>query len=279
MTDTTKSPKQVNHKFPLKSIEFEGKLLSANIDGTTIVYDGKVLTQHICKAKKHLNGFYGVWVGKRRLYTHKIVAMIYVPNPKNYPIVTHIDTITTNNHYKNLKWGTFSEVAKNMRVADRYLDMGSDDRRSKISYKECLKVAKRLDNGEPASKIAVEYNTSEMSINRIRKKYSKRKSVAIMYSDEIKQNARNLLLAGNTAKYVSSELGIAYETVWKWAKAWNIEYPKKTKAYTPELKSKILDMYNNGSSYKEISSELSISYSTAWKTVTDHKKQKQYLTK
>lgn len=272
MTDTIKSSKQVNHKFPLKSIEFEGKLLSANIDGTTIVYDGKVLTQHIAKAKPHLLGFWGVWVGKHRLYTHKIVAMIYVPNPNNYRIVTHIDTITTNNHYKNLKWGVFNEVAKNMRVADRYLDMGSDTRKSKISYKECLKVAKRLDNGEPASKIAVEYNTSEMSINRIRKRYCKHKSVAIMYSEEIKQKARNLLLDGNTAKYVSVELGIVYETVWKWAKAWNIDYPKKTMLYSPQLKSKILDMYNNGSSYKEISLELNISYSTAWKTVTDHKK-------
>lgn len=279
MTDTVKSSKQITHRFPLKSIEFEGKLLSSNIDGTTIVYDGRVLTQHICKAKDHLNGFYGVWIGKRKLYTHKIVAMIYVPNPKNYRIVTHIDTITTNNHYKNLKWGTFSEVGKNMRVADRYLDIGSDDKKSKISYKECLKVVKRLDKGEPASKIAVEYNTSEMSINRIRKKYCKRKSVAITYSDEIKQKARNLLLAGNTAKDVSAELGIVYETVWKWAKAWNIDYPKKTMFYTPKLKSKILDMYNNGSSYKEISLELSISYSTAWKTVTDHKKINQTKTK
>lgn len=45
----------------------------------------------------------------RSIYTkmvHKLVAKIYVPNPNNYPFVCHIDDVGTNNHYKNLIWGT-----------------------------------------------------------------------------------------------------------------------------------------------------------------------------
>lgn len=38
----------------------------------------------------------------------RLVALVYCPNPNNYPIVMHIDNDPTNNHYTNLMWGTYS---------------------------------------------------------------------------------------------------------------------------------------------------------------------------
>lgn len=39
-------------------------------------------------------------------YLHRLVAMAYIPNPNNYPIVRHLDDIGTNNTVNNLRWGT-----------------------------------------------------------------------------------------------------------------------------------------------------------------------------
>ena len=43
--------------------------------------------------------------GNRRL-VHRLVASAFIPNPKNLPIVRHMDDNPLNNHFKNLKWGT-----------------------------------------------------------------------------------------------------------------------------------------------------------------------------
>ena len=48
--------------------------------------------------------------GNRYKYTiHRLVAINFIPNPNNYPIVLHLDNNKLNTHYTNLKWGTYSE--------------------------------------------------------------------------------------------------------------------------------------------------------------------------
>ena len=41
---------------------------------------------------------------------HRLVALKYIPNPNNYPVVNHKDLNKSNNHVSNLEWCT---VAKN----------------------------------------------------------------------------------------------------------------------------------------------------------------------
>lgn len=43
---------------------------------------------------------------KKRTGVSRLVALAWIPNPNNYPIVMHLDNDPLNNHYKNLKWGT-----------------------------------------------------------------------------------------------------------------------------------------------------------------------------
>ena len=49
-----------------------------------------------------------------KIFVHRLVAMVYLSNPNNLPIVMHLDNNIYNNHYKNLKWGTYKENTQQM---------------------------------------------------------------------------------------------------------------------------------------------------------------------
>lgn len=55
--------------------------------------------------------------GKKNLYfIHRLVAMCFIPNPNNYPIINHKDQNPSNNYYKNLEWCSYKY---NNNYADR----------------------------------------------------------------------------------------------------------------------------------------------------------------
>ena len=64
--------------------------------------------------KKDSDGYHDILLvcedGKRRHFrVHRLVAMTYIGNPENLPVVMHLDNNKSNNHYSNLKWGTVQE--------------------------------------------------------------------------------------------------------------------------------------------------------------------------
>ena len=70
---------------------------------------------------------------KKRWYirVHIIIALYFVPNPQNKPIVGHKDNIKHHNNYRNLEWTTVSENTK--KAFDECLahnDKGFDDSQS-----------------------------------------------------------------------------------------------------------------------------------------------------
>lgn len=46
---------------------------------------------------------------KETLKISRLVAMHFIPNPENKPVVNHIDGNKKNDHYSNLEWNTISE--------------------------------------------------------------------------------------------------------------------------------------------------------------------------
>lgn len=50
-------------------------------------------TVHLCKNGK-----------TKELKIHRLVALHFIPNPQNYPMVNHIDENRENNNVENLEW-------------------------------------------------------------------------------------------------------------------------------------------------------------------------------
>lgn len=61
------------------------------------------------KPQKDRCGYYRVKIFEKTYAVHRLVAMEFIPNPYNYPIVHHIDENKTNNVSTNLIWCTHQQ--------------------------------------------------------------------------------------------------------------------------------------------------------------------------
>lgn len=67
------------------------------------------MRRRIKKPLKHPHGYYmTVLCNKKRLLIHRLVAMAFIPNPNNYPIINHKNLKKNDNHVDNLEWCTHS---------------------------------------------------------------------------------------------------------------------------------------------------------------------------
>lgn len=81
-----------------------------------VVYsNGTVLSEkngkrHWLKLQKINSGYFIVRMKANGVETkwlvHRLIAMLFVSNPHNYPVVNHIDGNRENNDYRNLEWTT-----------------------------------------------------------------------------------------------------------------------------------------------------------------------------
>lgn len=64
------------------------------------------------QVSKGTRGYAQVQLGNRTVKIHRLVALVFIPNPENKPQVNHIDGNKTNNCVSNLEWCDNSENQK-----------------------------------------------------------------------------------------------------------------------------------------------------------------------
>ena len=65
---------------------------------------------------------------KKYVYLHRAMAEAFIPNPKNYPVVRHLDDDVDNNELWNLAWGTQLDNHYDCVENDHYRPFTDEDR-------------------------------------------------------------------------------------------------------------------------------------------------------
>lgn len=88
-------------------------------DGYYISDDGRVFSEMSGGFKKLFisrEGYYRASLWKKgrgkNVSVHRLVALAFIPNPHNYPMINHIDGNKLNNNVSNLEWCTASMNGK-----------------------------------------------------------------------------------------------------------------------------------------------------------------------
>lgn len=104
---------------------------------------------------------------KKMKRIHQLVALSFLKNPNNYPIVHHLDNNRQNNFYLNLKWCSNQQNLKYMFDQNRNIPtVGTINGMSKLSEKEVLLIRQRAKT-EKYKIIANDLNIGISSISQI----------------------------------------------------------------------------------------------------------------
>lgn len=98
---------------------------------------------------------------------HRLVALAFIPNPKNKQFVNHKDGNKLNNCVENLEWVSPSENLKHAYDNGLMSHKGENNSRSKLKNVDIPVIRERIRNGEMLKTIAKDYNVHYSVISGI----------------------------------------------------------------------------------------------------------------
>ena len=108
--------------YPGYHVSKRGKIYSRwDVNGKGILSKRYHLKQpHLNKNGRCIIGLSQPGIGTTKWLVHRLVALVYLPNPEGLPYVCHKDNVPTNNSVNNLYWGTqkdnMSQASKDGRM-------------------------------------------------------------------------------------------------------------------------------------------------------------------
>lgn len=113
-------------------------------------------------------GYLATRVGRKLMKVHRLVAIAFIPNPKNLPEVNHINGITTDNRACNLEWTTpRNNQLHALRIGLRVPIKGSQIGTSKLTEDKVILCRKLHLSGVAKIEIARRINISRTQVGRI----------------------------------------------------------------------------------------------------------------
>jgi hypothetical protein len=87
---------------------------------------------------------------------HRLLGIVFIPNPNDLPMIDHIDRNPKNNHISNLRWVTHSQNQENRgipahnKLGEHYISFNKGDYRVRIKRNDILhsKTFKTLDEAK-----------------------------------------------------------------------------------------------------------------------------------
>ena len=113
-----------------------------NFPNYSITTDGKVFShtsnRFLKPAINKREGYKSVNIHKKRITIHRLVALTYIPNPEDKPIVDHINRKKFDNRQENLRWVTQKENLNNTHVGRGMVRFNNCWTTSKWLYQWCV---------------------------------------------------------------------------------------------------------------------------------------------
>lgn len=156
---------------------YEG-LYKINRQGDVYIMKKPRKQEGIKKPSIDKDGYKQVSLSKNGKYTtykvHRLVALTFIPNPNNLPVINHIDGNKQNNRVDNLEWCTRSEndlhayrLGLRKPVPIEKKARGERTRTAKLKEHEVIYIKQHKDID--ANILMKKFNVSRSTINSIRK--------------------------------------------------------------------------------------------------------------
>ena len=133
--------------------------------------DGRIYSKKISRylklGKNKAFGYLQVHLCKKTYRVNRIIALTFIPNPKNLPCVGHKDNDRTNNHVSNLYWCSYKENTQQC-IKDGRLKPKGKPQRSRFVI-SCIQADYLL--GVSRTLIKQRYNVSDFSITMYTKDF------------------------------------------------------------------------------------------------------------
>lgn len=131
-------------------------------DKYSVYSEGKVMnmiTHKLLYMDTNHKGYYRVRLNGKRTFVHRLVAIVFVPNPLNLPQVNHKDHNKLNNFADNLEWCT------NQYNNEHSFLHGRISGRTKLSVDALNDI---LHTKERVKSLAIKYNVKPITIYKVR---------------------------------------------------------------------------------------------------------------
>lgn len=144
-----------------KDIVFEGKQINYQVSDSDHVRNS--FTKNQLKPRLNNTGRYIIDIypnkgDKRTVLVHRLVAMMFIPNPENKETVNHKDGNKIDNHHTNLEWNTYGENNQHAYDIGLKQRIGSKHNFAKFNDFQVKQICSFIINGLTGKEIAEKLN-------------------------------------------------------------------------------------------------------------------------